>query len=88
MEKTPKRWVPQFFTHSPAPLSSLSLTQPPSQVPQVRMTETSTPAGRSRFMSLSTVAAVGAVMSTRRECVRVSNCSRESLLTCGERRSV
>src|SRR5205814_6995959 len=39
----------------------------------------STPAGRSRRMSESTVFGVGEWMSIRRLCVRTSKCSRESL---------
>src|SRR5205823_5840496 len=45
----------------------------------------STPAGRSRRMSESTVLGVGSMMSIRRLCVRISKCSRESLYLCGER---
>ena len=36
-------------------------------------------------MSASTVFEVGSRMSIRRLCVRISNCSRESLSTCGQR---
>lgn len=50
-------------------------------------TSTSTPAGRSSRMSSSIVCAVSSLMSSKRWCVRVSKCSRESLLTCGERRT-
>src|SRR5215207_7630386 len=49
---------------------------------------TSTPAGRSSFMSASTVCGVGSRMSIRRLCVRISNCSRDFLSTWGERRTV
>src|SRR2546421_4721530 len=45
----------------------------------------STPAGRSRRMSESTVLGVGSMMSISRLCVRISKCSRESLYLCGER---
>ena len=77
-----------FFSHPPAQPHPAPTLQKKPLLLQVRTTDTSTPAGRSRFISRSTVAAVGAVISTRRECVRVSNCSRESLLTCGERSRV
>src|SRR5262249_20060285 len=49
---------------------------------------TSTPAGKSSFISESTVCGVGSTMSSRRLCVRISNCSREVLSTCGERSTV
>src|SRR5689334_17447201 len=45
----------------------------------------STPAGRSRRISESTVLGVGSMMSISRLCVRISKCSRESLYLCGER---
>jgi len=48
----------------------------------------STPAGNSSFMSASTVCVVGSRMSSSRLCVRISNCSRDFLSTCGERRTV
>src|SRR5882724_1493958 len=46
---------------------------------------TSTPAGRSSFISASTVFCVGSKMSIRRLCVRISNASRDFLSTWGER---
>src|SRR5437868_12531347 len=49
---------------------------------------TSTPAGRSSFMSASTVCGVGSRISINRLCVRISNCSRDFLSTCGERKTV
>src|SRR5207253_2507438 len=49
---------------------------------------TSTPAGRSSFMSASTVCGVGSKMSSRRLCVRSSSCSRLFLSTCGLRSTV
>src|SRR5437763_15233812 len=49
---------------------------------------TSTPAGKSSFISASTVCGVGSRMSSSRLCVRISNCSRDFLSTCGERRTV
>src|SRR5262249_45332952 len=49
---------------------------------------TSTPAGRSSFISASTVCGVGSRMSSSRLWVRISNCSRDFLSTCGERRTV
>src|SRR5215217_5477280 len=45
----------------------------------------STPAGRSRRWSDSTVLLVGSTMSRRRLWMRISKCSRESLSTCGDR---
>src|SRR6185312_3589752 len=45
----------------------------------------STPAGRSRRISESTVFGVGEWMSIRRLCVRTSKCSRESLSLNGDR---
>src|SRR5215472_17702988 len=45
----------------------------------------STPAGRSSRIRESTVFGVGSMMSISRLCVRISNCSRESLYLCGER---
>src|SRR3990172_8270207 len=49
---------------------------------------TSTPDGRSSFISASTVCGVGSRMSSNRLCVRISNCSRDFLSTCGDRRTV
>src|SRR5215472_5306414 len=49
---------------------------------------TSTPGGRSSFISASTVSGVGSRISIRRLCVRISNCSRDFLSTCGERSTV
>src|SRR3989454_9277552 len=46
---------------------------------------TSTPAGRSSFISASTVCCVGSRISSRRLWVRISNASRDFLSTCGER---
>lgn len=48
----------------------------------------STPDGKSNFINASTVFGVGLTISTRRLCVRISNCSRESLYLCGERITV
>lgn len=42
---------------------------------------TSTPAGKSRRISASTVLSVGSTMSIRRWCVRISNWSRDVLFT-------
>src|SRR5213079_869073 len=49
---------------------------------------TSTPAARSSFIRASTVCGVGSTMSSRRLCVRISNCSRLFLSMCGERLTV
>ncbi len=49
---------------------------------------TSTPAARSSFISASTVCGVGSTISSRRLCVRISNCSRLFLSMCGERLTV
>src|SRR6266542_2930807 len=49
---------------------------------------TSTPAERSSFMSASSVCGVGSRMSSSRLWVRISNCSRDFLSTCGLRRTV
>src|SRR6516225_11565454 len=49
---------------------------------------TSTPAARSSFITASTVCGVGSTMSKRRLWVRISNCSRLFLSTCGERFTV
>src|SRR3990170_3387780 len=48
----------------------------------------STPAGRLRPISALTVFAVGSMMSMSRLWVLISNCSRESLSTCGPRMTV
>src|SRR5207248_7809456 len=53
-------------------------------LPQV-LISTSTPADRSSFMRASSVCCVGSRMSSSRLCVRISNCSRDFLSTCGER---
>src|SRR5258708_9674909 len=47
-----------------------------------------TPAGRLRRMSASTTRGLGSRMSTIRLCVRISNCSRESLSMKGDRMTV
>src|SRR5205085_10923453 len=49
---------------------------------------TSTPAARSSFIKASTVCGVGSTISSRRLWVRISNCSRLFLSTCGERLTV
>src|SRR5690242_15774357 len=49
---------------------------------------TSTPGGKSSFISASTVSGVGSRISIKRLCVRISNCSRDFLSTCGERSTV
>src|ERR1700761_2445220 len=49
---------------------------------------TSTPAARSSFISASTVCGVGSTISRSRLWVRISNCSRLFLSTCGERLTV
>src|SRR5262249_14531735 len=46
---------------------------------------TSTPADRSSFISASSVCCVGSRMSRSRLWVRISNCSRDFLSTCGDR---
>src|SRR5579871_22269 len=48
----------------------------------------STPEGRFSRVSASTVFGVGSTISIRRLCVRISNCSRESLSIKGERSTV
>ncbi len=48
----------------------------------------STPDGKSRRINASTVFGVGLTISIRRLCVRISNCSRESLYLCTARRIV
>src|SRR3954464_9123188 len=69
--------MPSFFAirpvRIPAPYSLIS---------------TSTPAARSSFIKASTVCGVGSTMSSRRLWVRISNCSRLFLSTCGERLTV
>src|SRR5207247_1644726 len=49
---------------------------------------TSTPAGRSSFISASTVCEVGSRMSSSLLCVLISNCSRDFLSTWGDRLTV
>ena len=49
---------------------------------------TSTPAARSSLVAHQQSAACGSTMSRRRLCVRISNCSRLFLSTCGERLTV
>ena len=48
----------------------------------------STPDGKSNFINASTVFGVGLTMSIKRLCVRISNCSRESLYLCVARITV
>src|SRR4029453_4519196 len=57
----------------------------PPDPPPHSLISTSTPAGRSSFMSESTVCGVGSTMSSRRLWVRISNCSRSVLSTGGLR---
>jgi hypothetical protein len=52
------------------------------------LTSMSTPAGRSSCMRRSTVWELSSCRSMSRKCVRRSNCSRLSLLTCGDRSTV
>src|SRR5229473_3514414 len=63
------------------------LLGPHGSAPQ-SLISTSTPAARSSFISASTVCGVGSTMSSTRLCVRISNCSRDFLSTCGERSTV
>src|SRR5262249_30693449 len=49
---------------------------------------TSTPAARSSFMSASMVCGVASRISSNLLCVRISNCSRDFLSTCGPRFTV
>src|SRR4029077_13466871 len=69
--------------------SALAGSQPPGarylcSFPNA-LISTSTPAGKSSFIKASTVCCVGSRMSSRRLCVRISNCSRDFLSTCGDR---
>ena len=61
----------------------------PSFLPMIAFMQSritmSTPAGRSRRWSASTVFGVGEWMSISRLCVRISKCSRESLSLNGDR---
>src|SRR5699024_12810535 len=57
-------------------------------LPIYNLISTSTPLGKSNFINASTVLAVGLTISIKRLCVRISNCSRESLYLCGERITV
>src|SRR4029450_755582 len=57
-------------------------------MPYWSLISTSTPAARSSLPSASIVCCVGSRMSSRRLCVRISNCSRDFLSTCGERFTV
>lgn len=50
-------------------------------------TRMSTPAGNSNPINASIVCAVGSYTSITLLCVLVSKCSRESLFTCGERKT-
>src|SRR5581483_3669366 len=52
------------------------------------LTSMSTPAGRFKRVSASTVLFVGSMISIKRLCVRISNCSRASLSTKGDRITV
>src|SRR4029077_4797988 len=76
--------------------SSLALTVPTSPRPPYfpvcsrpnALISTSTPGGRSSFINASTVSGVGSRISISRLCVRISNCSRDFLSTCGDRSTV
>src|SRR5712691_6463153 len=57
-------------------------------LPAQSLISTSTPAARSSFISASTVCGVGSTISSRRLCVRISNCSRLFLSMCGDRLTV
>src|SRR5579885_941643 len=52
------------------------------------LTSMSTPAGRFKRVSASTVLLVGSMISIKRLCVRISNCSRASLSIKGDRTTV
>lgn len=54
----------------------------------IALTSTFTSGARSSLVSESTVSGVAATMSSIRVWIRISNCSRESLLMCGERSTV
>ena len=74
-----KRVMPSFLAITPVRIGS---GLPYSLI------STSTPADRSSFISASTVCGVGSTISSTRLCVRISNCSRDFLSTCGERLTV
>src|SRR5699024_8710846 len=66
---------------------SSSVTPPIVQKVYYNLISISTPEGRSRRMSESTVCGVGLTISISRLCVRISNCSRPSLYLCDERQT-
>src|SRR5215475_7769196 len=74
------RVIPTFCATTPERIANPS--RPYSLI------STSTPAARSSFISASTVCGVGSMMSKSRLWVRISNCSRLFLSTCGERLTV
>src|SRR5262249_55642619 len=73
---------PDFFSDQSSDHRYLPCSLPNSLI------STSTPAGKSSFISASTVCGVGSKMSISRLCVRISNCSRDFLSTCGDRSTV
>src|SRR3989442_1285121 len=88
---------PQLDSENSVDCHAVFLFSPETRVPSIdayfaawpkALISTSTPGGRSSFISASTVSGVGSRMSISRLCVRISNCSRDFLSTCGERSTV
>src|SRR3989442_440416 len=88
---------PQLDSENSVDCHAVFLFSPETRVPSIdayfaawpkALISTSTPGGRSSFISASTVSGVGSRMSISRFCVRISNCSRDFLSTCGDRKTV
>src|SRR6266516_2210594 len=72
----------QYSVNHRSPISYFACSRPNALI------STSTPAGRSSFISASTVWGVGSRISSSLLWVRISNCSRDFLSTCGDRKTV
>src|ERR1700680_570017 len=77
---------PKYLSH--ADLSAQQSTEHMLSSLLYSLISISTPAGRFNRVSASTVLLVGSIISIRRLCVRISNCSRASLSMNGERITV
>src|SRR6266480_3833354 len=81
-------FCPEGLANLPSEHGPVRKPVPTFQVSAQSLISTSTPAARSSFIRASTVCGVGSTMSSRRLWVRISNCSRLFLSTCGERLTV
>src|SRR3989338_3820880 len=84
--------IPNFFPQTPPPFPPRGGGGPPppgarDPRPYNILISTSTPADNSNFINASIVCCVGSTISKSLLWVRISNCSRDFLSTCGLRKT-